>query len=62
MPKTIAYCPKLTQLGLGGNPLIFPPPGVIEKGDAAALEFLKRHRHTDLASKEEGYAASLAAA
>ncbi|KAL1524420.1 hypothetical protein AB1Y20_019315 [Prymnesium parvum] len=61
IPKGVAFLPKLAQLALAGNPLIFPPLGVIEAGDTAAVEYLRRHRYSDLTSSKEGYSATLAA-
>ena len=41
VPRAVAYMPKLRSLGLQGNPLVFPPPGVLSQGDAALLDFIK---------------------
>ena len=33
---------------LANNPLSFPPPGVVAQGPATVLDYIRRHRHTDL--------------
>ena len=50
--QAVAYMPKLTTLSLSGNPLLFPPPGVLTQGDAAVLDFIQRHRYADMLSVE----------
>ena len=44
--------PQLKTLLLANNPLTFPPSGVIAQGPAAVLEYIRRHRHTDLMTSD----------
>tara|TARA_B100000795_G_scaffold51863_1_gene33984 strand:+ start:73 stop:444 length:372 start_codon:yes stop_codon:yes gene_type:complete len=40
------------ELRLEGNPLVFPPPGILSQGAEAVLDFIRGHRHSDLFSAE----------
>ena len=48
IPRAVATMPALKTLMLANNPLSFPPPGVVAQGPAAVLDYIRRHRHTDL--------------
>ena len=40
--------PSLKVLVLEKNPLQFPPAGILQQGAAAVLDYIRRHRHTDM--------------
>ena len=52
IPRAVGTMPSLTTLLIGNNPLTFPPSGVIAQGSAAVIEYIRRHRHTDLMSTD----------
>lgn len=48
IPRAVGTMPALKTLVLEKNPMHFPPAGVLSQGPAAVLEYIRRHRHTDL--------------
>jgi hypothetical protein len=52
IPRAVGTMPSLKALLLGGNPLSFPPSGVVAQGPQAVLEYVRRHRQSDLLSSD----------
>ena len=50
------------ELRLEGNPLVFPPPGILSQGAEAVLDFIRGHRHSDLFSADSERSAAQVAA
>ena len=48
IPRAVGTMPALKTLLLANNQLAFPPAGVIQQGPAAVLEYVRRHRQTDM--------------
>jgi hypothetical protein len=48
VPRAVGTMPALTTLLLATNPLTFPPAGVVAQGPHAVIEYVRRHRLTDL--------------
>lgn len=52
IPRALATMPSLKTLLIANNPLTFPPAGVIGQGPVATLEYIRRHRYTDVMSTD----------
>ena len=52
VPRAAGTMPALKTLLLADNPLTFPPTGVVAQGSVAVLEYIRRHKHSDVQSSE----------
>ena len=57
LPRSLAHMPALRRILLGGNPLEYPPAGLIREGSNALLDFLRGYKQSDLRTAESDAAA-----